>query len=169
MARTSRGEGERIGKVRAVGDIVPAVGRAAFHRFGFVESSIVSRWAEIVGPTYARHSAPEALSFPRGRKSGGMLRVVVTSAFAPTMSHAAPQIVERVNRFFGYAAVERLSLRHGDVPQRHTQPGLDPAAEAPVGPEVSDTLRTIADDGLRASLEALARQLATTRGRPRFD
>lgn len=160
---------ERSGRTRAVGDILPAVGRAAFRRFGFVESSVVSRWAEIVGSTYARYSAPESLSFPRGKRSGGTLSVVVTSAFAPTIAHVEPQIVERINRFFGYGAVERLVFRHGDL----TPPAFAAATpeaddQPPVEPGVSATIREVADPGLRASLEALARRLASTTGGPRF-
>lgn len=152
---------------RAVADIVPGVGRAAFRRFGFVESSIVARWSEIVGETYARHSAPDALKWPTGKRAGATLSIVCESAFAPTLSHVEPQIVERVNRFFGYAAVARIAIRHGEIPKRRV---AVPAAEPPPIPaEVSGTLRTIADPGLRASLESLARQIASTKGPPVFD
>ena len=47
-------------------ELVPLVGRKAFRRFGFVDSAVVARWPEIVGPDYARHSTPESLSFPHG-------------------------------------------------------------------------------------------------------
>ena len=96
---------------RTVAELMPTVGGAAFRRFGFQQSAVVARWAEIVGPDYARHSAPEALTFPHGRKSGGTLRVRVTGAFAPMLSHVEPQVIERVNRFFGYAAVARVTIR----------------------------------------------------------
>lgn len=168
MSKTIERSSGRICKVRSVGDMVPAVGRAAFQRFGFVESSVISRWAEIVGPAYARHSAPESLSFPRGKRAGGTLRVVVTSAFAPTIAHVEPQIVERINRFFGYGAVDRLQFRHGDLPAERRRVAA-PEHEQPVSVEVSATLRKVTDPGLRASLEALARRIATTTGGPRFD
>jgi hypothetical protein len=31
------------------------------------------------------------------------------------MQHIAPEIIERVNRFFGYPAVARLAIRHGEI------------------------------------------------------
>ena len=56
---------------RAVSDMLPEVGGAAFRRFGFVQSSIVSRWREIVGARYAAVSSPESIRFPPGKKSDG--------------------------------------------------------------------------------------------------
>ena len=49
----------RANRARAVSDIVPDIGRAAFRRFGFVQSSIVSRWREIVGERYASGVGPD--------------------------------------------------------------------------------------------------------------
>ena len=91
----------RGGPARAVGDLLPQVGGAAFRRYGFVQSGIVTRWAEIVGPRYADVSSPESIRFPPGKKSEGVLTVTVKGAHAAMMQHIAPEVVERVNRFFG--------------------------------------------------------------------
>ena len=64
---------ERVGGLRAVGDMLPSVGGTAFRRFGFVQSSVVSRWREIVGPRYADVSAPESIRFPAGKHKDGVL------------------------------------------------------------------------------------------------
>lgn len=150
---------------RSVSELVPTVGGAAFRRFGFIHNEVVARWTEIVGERYARHSAPEAIVFPVGKKSDGTLKVRVTGAFAPMMKHVEPQVVERVNRFFGYAAVARLALRHGDLPVAAKRLTV---TEQPLSAETASTLRDIADPDLRASLESLARALSSTRGPPRI-
>jgi hypothetical protein len=148
------------------GDLLPDVGGAAFRRFGFIQSAVVSRWREIVGDRYARVSCPESIRFPPGRKSGGVLTLVVESAHAPLMQHVAPTIVERVNRFFGYAAVARIVFRQGIVrAERLKLPTPDPAMR-PVPPELGDSLRAIADPELRACLESLARGLSSGEGIP---
>ena len=54
---------------RAIGDLMPEIGRTAFRRFGFVQSSVVTRWPEIVGARHARVCAPEAIRFPPGVSS----------------------------------------------------------------------------------------------------
>ncbi len=52
-------------------DIVPVVGRAAFRRFGFMQSAVVSRWHEIVGDRYAEVSAPNRSAFRRASAAKG--------------------------------------------------------------------------------------------------
>lgn len=143
------------GHVRAVSDLLPDIGAAAFRRFGFVQSSIVSRWAEIVGDRYARVSTPESIRFPHGQRADGVLTLTVEGAHGTMMQHIAPEIIERVNRFFGYTAVAKVAFRAGDV--RRDAPRPKKAAEpAPVPAELGDSLRAIVDPELKAVLEALA-------------
>lgn len=157
----------RQGRARAAGELVGAVGGLAFRRFGFVQASVVSRWAEIVGERYAKVSSPESIRFAAGRKSDGTLTVVVQGAHAPLMQHLAPVIVERVNRFFGYPAVARLAFRQGSPvpePERPKRPEL-----RPVPKELGEGLREIADPELRACLESLAAQIDATSGPPAIE
>jgi hypothetical protein len=102
-------ERPRGGEARAIADLTPAIGRTAFRRFGFVQSSVVSRWGKrsSARPT-AGHCAPELIRFPPGEKSEGILQLVVTPAHAPLIQHVIPEIMERVNQFFGYRAVARV-------------------------------------------------------------
>lgn len=151
----------RGGEARALSDLMPEIGRAAFRRFGFVQSSVVSRWDEIVGPRYAAVSAPEAIRFPMGKKAEGTLELVVEGAHATMMSHVVPEIIERINRFFGYAAVARIKMRQGVVAKKEPARAPAPAPMLkPVPMELGDSLREIADPELSAVLESLAKSLA---------
>ena len=151
----------RGGEARAVADLMPEIGRAAFRRFGFVQSSVVSRWDEIVGSRYASVSAPEAIRFPAGKKSEGTLELVVEGPHATMMQHVLPEIVERVNRFFGYAAVARIKIRHGMVSRAGaSHRASTPPILKPVPFELGDSLRGIADPELQTVLESLAKSLA---------
>ncbi|SEM90991.1 hypothetical protein SAMN05192583_1487 [Sphingomonas gellani] len=148
----------RQNRSRAVSELLPNVGGAAFRRFGFVQSAVVSRWAEIVGERLAAASVPESIRFPQGKKQDGTLTLVVRGAHAPMMQHVAPEIIERVNRFFGYAAVSRLQIRQGDVAAR--EPRRAAPSLRPVPAELGEGLKTIADPELRAVLESLAAGVA---------
>jgi hypothetical protein len=159
---TSKKKGDappRANRARAVSDIVPDVGRAAFRRFGFVQSSVVSRWREIVGDRYASVSSPESIRFPPGRRSDGVLTLVVEGAHATMMQHVAPEIAERVNRFFGYRAVDRVSFRQGIVQLARATPRPAPPSLRPIPVDLGDSLRQIVDPELRACLESLARSV----------
>jgi hypothetical protein len=162
--KTANDDAPRSCRPRAAGELVGDVGGRSFRRFGFVQSSIVSRWGDIVGERYARVSSPESIRFPTGRKGGGALTLLVDGAHAPLVQHLAPMIMERVNRFFGYAAVDRVVFRQGKppaAPARAARPEL-----RPVPKEIGDGLREIADPELRACLESLAARIAATSGAP---
>lgn len=150
----------RGGSPKPIGELMPQIGRTAFRRFGFVQSNVVTRWPEIVGPTHARVCAPEAIRFPPGEKSEGILQLVVTPAHAPLIQQVTPEIIERVNRFFGYNAVARVKLRQGEVkpPSAEEKPKPPPSLK-PIPMELGDSLRDIGDPELRTVLESLARSL----------
>lgn len=150
---------ERIGAPRAIADLMPRIGGAAFRRFGFVQSSIVTRWAEIVGERTARISAPESIRFPAAKKSGGTLALIVANGHQPIIQHILPEIIERVNRFFGYEAVARVAIRPGEVPSREPERRPPPANLRPIPADLGDSLRDIGDPELRAVLEAMAQGL----------
>lgn len=162
--RQEPGDEQRSCRPRAAGDLIGAVGGQSFRRFGFVQSAIVSRWPEIVGARYAKVSSPESIRFPAGKKSGGTLTLLVEGAYAPLIQHLGSAIIERVNTFFGYRAVERLSFRQGRAtaqPAAPKRPDL-----RPVPKELGEGLREIADPELRACLESLASRIAFSSGPP---
>lgn len=149
----------RGGRARRMGEMLPDVGGAAFRRFGFIQSSVVSRWSEIVGERYAGVSTPESIRFPHGKRAEGTLTLMVASAHAPMMQHVGPTIIERVNRFFGYAAVIRVAIRQGEIKRAPVRAKREEMLPMPV--ELGESLRTIADPELKAVLESLARGVAT--------
>ena len=155
-----RYERPRGGAARPIADLMPDIGRTAFRRFGFVQSSVVTRWPEIVGPQHARVCIPEAIRFPPGEKVDGILQLVVLPAHAPLIQHVIPEIIERVNRFFGYKAVARVKMRQGEVKPPHAETRASaPPSLKPIPMELGDSLRDIGDPELRTVLESLARSL----------
>ena len=151
---------ERGGAAKPISDLMPQIGRSAFRRFGFVQSSVVSRWPEIVGPAHAKVCTPEMIRFPPGEKSEGIMELVVAPAHAPLIQQIVPEIIERTNRFFGYRAVARIKLRQGAVkPPPAKGAGTPPPSLKPIPMELGESLRDIGDPELRTVLEGLARSL----------
>ncbi len=164
MSKRKPEDSPRSCRPRSAGELVGDVGGQSFRRFGFIQSSIVSRWAEIVGERYARVSCPESIKFPAGKKAGGALTLMIEGAHAPLIQHLTPMIIERVNRFFGYAAINRIVFRQGRLPipaPKTVRPQL-----RAVPKELGEGLREIADPELRHCLESLAAQIAASSGAP---
>src|ERR671911_2513452 len=166
-AKQKAEDAPRSGRPRAAGELVGQIGGMAFRRFGFVQSAIVSRWSEIVGERYAKVSSPESIRFPAGRKSGGVLTLLVEGAHGPLLQHLSPLIIERVNRFFGHNAIDRVVFRQGKAIAKAKQP--ERPQSKPVPKELGEGLRQIADPELRACLESLAAKLDSSSGPPALD
>lgn len=165
--KVEKEDSPRSCRPRSTGELVGAIGDPSFRRFGFVQGSIVSRWTEIVGDRYARVSSPESIRFPTGRKAGGVLTLLVDGAHAPLIQHLTPMIVERVNRFFGHAAINRIVFKQGKLPPPPARP--ERPQLRPVPKELGEGLREIADPELRACLESLAAQIAASSGPPSLE
>ncbi|MFM6853814.1 MAG: DUF721 domain-containing protein [Sphingopyxis sp.] len=172
-AARTRPERPRGGEARRIADLVPAIGDTAFRKFGFVQSAIITRWPEIVGTKLAHVTAPESLRFPVGKKADGTLHITVGGAHAPIVQHVLPDIIARVNQFFGYAAVARVRLSQGVVKRPRMQPAQTPRAAASPAQTANAAppnpmLKTIGDPELRAVLEGLASSLAKRDGLPKI-
>ena len=136
----------------------------AARRRGFAEASLLADWATIVGPTLARRCQPLRIDHAPGRRSGGTLLLRVGGAAALEIQHAAPQILERINAYFGRRVVRQLRMLQMPLPVAPEPPpratrALSPAEEA----ALSSTVGGIADDPLREALLALGRTVAGSR------
>ncbi|MEO0032365.1 MAG: hypothetical protein RIS94_2123 [Pseudomonadota bacterium] len=87
---------------------------------------------------------------------------MVSPAHAPIIQHVIPEIIDRVNRFFGYRAVAKVKIRQGAVQAPRPKDGAPLAAAPslkPIPMELGDSLRDVGDPELRTVLESLARSL----------
>lgn len=104
-------------KLISAGSILNRVADKVFRRRGFGEGDVLIRWPDIVGPELAGHTVPEKLQRWRGDSAGAILHVRVSSAAALGIQHKTPIILERINTFYGYRAVDRLKLIQGILPE----------------------------------------------------
>lgn len=150
-------------------DLLSKVVGETFKRRGFASAELVTRWTEIVGVEIAAHSEPIKIQWTRGASSSrpapasgaesgwgqdpGTLILRVEGPAAVEIQHLANVICERVNRFLGWRAVERIALRQAPLRNalRQPVPTTDPAAAA----RIAASLPEIADDELRQALARL--------------
>ncbi len=147
--------------MRTLGNSVTRISSSAMRRRGFAEAAILTNWDTIVGQQLADHSQPSRIVFPRGERAGGTLHLRISSAFAPDIQHLSPQIVERINGHFGYAAIARLELHQGWV----TAPDRgQPAPEAEIiptpNPSLTEAIAKVEGEELGAALDRLAQARA---------
>jgi hypothetical protein len=167
------GKGEHRFGLRPIGEAASRIAAPiVVRRGGGVLVQLKAQWHAIVGADLALQTWPEKL----GRD--GALRLRVVPGFALDLQHRALLVIDRINIFFGRAAVTRLVLVQGPLPLTGSAPagsGSDApgAAGGDAGafdsevfdPEAFDSrLAGIDDPELRAALAGLA---ALVLGAPR--
>ena len=147
----------RTFKTSSLADLAQVVNNRAFRRFGFAKSDIHLHWAEIVGPVLSKSSLPERLVVPRNSEeegnNPGVLHVRVEGSYAPEMQHLEHLVIDRINSYYGFNAVNRLIFHHGIIEKKVSEVKYQP-------PILSDSqqndlnllLEDIEDDDLRKSL-----------------
>lgn len=143
--------------LRSLAAPVSKVARPMLKRRGLAGGRIIAEWPQIVGAGLAKCSCPEKLSIARG-DNDGVLRIRVDGPLAIELQHLEPQIIERINGYFGYRAVGRLAMVRGPLPkppapkaQRIAKPNPEAARKA------AGHFSQIGDEELKAALESLGR------------
>jgi hypothetical protein len=159
--RATGGEAmRRGGGLWRLPDLLGKVLDPASRRRGLAEAGVLTDWPSIVGQALAARCQPVKLT-GGDRGHGGILHVHVAGSAALELQHSEPQLLERINSYFGYPAVARLRLIRAPlalprrVPAVAASRPLDPAAQA----EIEAVVRPVADDALRAALCGLGAAL----------
>ncbi len=166
--------GGKAATARAVGSYMPKLARKAFEQHGFSTTTLLTSWGGIVGAEFARTTTPERLVWPhagpRGRdkgdrddpRRGATFVLSVDPSRALEIEYKAHQILERLNIYFGYRAIDRLRIRQ--APFEMAQPAMlhgpsrGPGTLAPPMPEIL----AIHDPALRDALARLRTSVLTS-------
>lgn len=162
---------------RRIGSTLSTIAGQALGPMGLAYATLVTEWASIVGPRLAEQALPLKLQFPTGagatartadretarqRQQNGVLHLEVSSAAALFIQHEEPQIIQRLNGYFGYRVVARLKLVHGAGTRRRVTAKAPPRPRR-LSPVEESTLHqqtgTIDDPELREALDRLGRAI----------
>jgi hypothetical protein len=143
-------------------DLLGRILDPAARRRGLAEARLLTEWPAIVGTALAARSQPVRLSHGRDR-AGGVLSLHVAGSAALELQHSEPQVLERINGFFGYPAVARLHLIQAPLQRAGGRPPPAPRARLTSAEEdeIAAAVRGVPDPALQAALAALGRALKT--------
>ena len=147
--------------LRALGSLITQSTPSAINSRGYLQPEIIRLWEEIVTPKLAKEIVPQKLTFPRGKRSGGTLRIQAPTPLATELQHEEPILLERINSFFGYKAVEKITIIHGnsvDSLPSHQLPKIRPLT-LETAQKIESMTSNIQHDELRKALTALGKTL----------
>lgn len=88
----------------------------------FISYDILKNWADIVGQDLSAHCLPQKIDFKKdSRDNGTLLLLVESGAFALEIGHQTPIILEKINTYFGYRAVDKIKMIQVDISFFNTQ------------------------------------------------
>ena len=138
----------------AIATTLQRVTAIARNKRGLPEPALVEQWSAIVGHTLAGQCAPQRLVRGAGG-TDGTLHLGVSGPLALELQHLEPQLLERVNGFFGFRAVARLSLHQVPPPPAKAPPKPRPQPTPGQATALAARLVAIDDPELRNSLGRL--------------
>jgi hypothetical protein len=150
---------KRTGGLRAIGAESSKATSPIRRKRGFFEASVFSDWTAIVGPDLGDQCVP--LRLVRGPEGeGGTLHVRVTGPLALELQHLEPQVIERINGFYGFRAIARLRMHQGPIapPVRKPVPVMPRASEADIA-TLEQQLSNVTDPDLRRALRELGESI----------
>ncbi len=128
---------------------------------GFAAADLIAAWPDVVGSRLAEFTQPQKIVWPRGEANSerpGVLTLKVDGPRAILVQHELGQILERVNAFFGYAAVGQIRLVQAPVggranPAHHADTSLTPKEEE----RLRNSVAAVDSPELRSALDRLGR------------
>ena len=75
----------------------------------FVYHTLFTKWREIIGDHISALATPIRMKFSH-RNDGAILTVKINAALGPEMQLRAPNIIERINDFYGRVAVKQIKF-----------------------------------------------------------
>ncbi len=98
------------GLINMTGVLMP-LAKKMLGKKAFAEADVICNWQDIVGENIASFSKPLKIEFKKGEKINGCLYIeTLSGGFALELQMKTKQIIEKVNTFFGYAAVQNIKI-----------------------------------------------------------
>lgn len=163
---------------RAAGSFVPKLTAKIFEKYGFHSAELMTDWPRVAGADVAAVSEPERIRWPRvagpvddtepERRKGAILVLRVEPARALEIEYRSGEIIDRINRYFGYRAIDSLKILQAPLKSRAA---LAPAAarvpvQVPPPPAfVAEVDRSDLKDALSALWTSISTERASKAGK----
>ena len=120
------------GSAKTIGHFMSGVTRPVFEKFGFQRAALITDWESIIGAPLCHFTVPEEIKWNNanndlaeveqyGQKKGATLVLRVEGPAALEVQHQAPQIIERINSYFGYRAIADIRILQAPLERSGTQ------------------------------------------------
>ncbi|MBG6146120.1 hypothetical protein IWQ51_004269 [Labrenzia sp. EL_142] len=155
-------------EAKILADLVGKAMTPACRKRGFASVDIVTAWPDIVGERYGTRVLPDKLIWPRQPELSdpekppqpATLVVHTDGATAMMLSHDSAQVIERINTFYGWAAIGRIKILQKPVRTKQAeQPKPLRSLTEREEEKLDKSLEGVENDRLREALKKLGAQV----------
>lgn len=156
---------------RPLSDLVPAMTQDVFGKKNMLFGKMLAAWPQIAGPDMAPLTVPVDLKLQRAPKADGdkvarkpgqaVLHLAVQPAYALEFSYQKDLLIERLNMFFGYAAIKDIKVvQHSEVMsnKKTTAAPLRPLTASENG-KLQEMVAAIQEKDLQSALKNLGKAI----------
>jgi len=159
-------------KPRSIGELVMTRVDPVLRERAGMKADILRHWRQIAGADLADHCVPREVRWKRSRhdihetgdiQEPGTLIIVASGIWALRIQHTTGEIITRINAYFGYPAIERITIeQRGDITSSrkaqlaHSRPATRATKGTPIPKNIEDKLAHVEDESLRETLRRLA-------------
>jgi hypothetical protein len=157
---------------KQISEVANALIDPVLSRRAGINTALLGSWDEIVGEDFADCSRPEKIAWARRGQYGeenryqpGVLTIACEGSRALFLTHAQGELIQRINSFFGFAAVNQIRIVQKPVSlavKRSRKP-------VPLKGEAARKLEAMMDgiegEKLRQAIERLGTAVLGKRGR----
>lgn len=161
-------EGERRGRrnyMSSLGFEVRKIAKPILGKKGFSDIDIIVNWEGIIGNKLSRNVKPLKLVFSKGKREGATLHVLVSGgAFATELIHNKQYVLERINTFFGYRAVNDIKIKQElfrNIVEEGRIKGKE-EKEVELSEKFKEIIYAVEDEELQESLARLGKTIIGT-------
>ncbi len=149
-----------MNKPRRLSGIVKNIADPIFGKKSMLFGQLISNWPAIAGDEVSSYALPQELKFSRkkDRQNTAVLVLAVTSARAQDILMQKDLLIEKLNQFMGFRAIEDIQVQHRPHKMIQQQKELIKPAKKLSNAQKDDIRQKIActdDESLKQALEAL--------------
>ncbi|OWK24331.1 hypothetical protein AJ87_22930 [Rhizobium yanglingense] len=134
-----------------------------------INTALLGSWDEIAGEDFADCTRPEKIAWARGNEidtyKPGVLTIACEGARALFLTHAQGELIQRINSFFGFAAVHQIRIVQKPVSQAAKRSRTPPPLKGEAARKLEDMMEGIEGDKLREAVKRLGTAVLGKRSR----
>ena len=102
----------RLDDLTGIGKAIRPLANQLLGKNGVMQIELAANWEEIVGSDLAKYVLVQKISFEKDERTNGTLVLLVLGgAFALEVENKKAAILQKINTFFGYEALNKIKIK----------------------------------------------------------